>query len=141
MTGQPASGADHGINYTEEKVAQQVMELTAASGVDMVIDNVGEASWKDSLRSVRAGGRIVTCGATTGGHPSADIQRLFARQIAVFGSTLGSVEEFRELIDVTARGKITPLIDRSFPMTDIASGFARMEQAAQRGKLMVEIGS
>ncbi len=132
-------GADHGINYRDDPVARQVMELTAGRGVDMVIDNVGEASWKESLRSVRAGGRIVTCGATTGGHPSADIQRLFARQIAIYGSTLGSMDEFRQLLDVAARGAIAPVIDQSFAMDDIASGFGRMERSEQRGKLVVDI--
>ncbi len=134
-----ALGADHGINYRDEKVARRVMELTGGAGVDMVIDNVGEASWGDSLRSLRAGGRVVTCGATTGGHPSADIQRLFARQIAVYGSTLGSIAEFRQLIDVVARGNIAPIIDNTYPMDDIAEAFERMEQGEQTGKLVVEI--
>ena len=133
-------GANDGINYRDEDVAKRVMDLTAGGGVDMVIDNVGEASWGASLRSLRAGGRIVTCGATTGAHPSADIQRLFARQIAVYGSTLGGADEFRQLIDVTARGLISPLIDTAYALDDIGSGFARMEQGEQQGKLMVEIG-
>lgn len=132
-------GADHGIDYRDEPVAKRVMELTRGSGVDMVIDNVGEASWADSLRSLRAGGRLVTCGATTGGHPSADIQRLFARQIAVYGSTLGSVAEFRQLIDVVGRGKLAPLIDATYAMDDIEKGFERMERGEQRGKLVAEI--
>ncbi len=136
-----ALGADFGVNYCDGGVAGQVMELTGGRGVDMVIDNVGEASWKESLRSLRAGGRIVTCGATTGGHPSADIQRLFARQIAIYGSTLGSMDEFRQLLDVAARGKIAPVIDQCFALDKITSGFARMEKAEQQGKLVVEIAA
>jgi NADPH:quinone reductase-like Zn-dependent oxidoreductase len=132
-------GADFGINYADEKVAKRVMEITAGAGVDMVIDNVGEASWGDTLRALRPGGRVITCGATTGGHPSADIQRLFARQLAVYGSTLGSVEEFRQLIDVTARGEIAPLIDRSYAIDDIEQGFDRLKSAQQSGKLIVNI--
>jgi NADPH:quinone reductase-like Zn-dependent oxidoreductase len=132
-------GADHGINYRDEPVAKRVMELTQSGGVDMVIDSVGEASWGDSLRSLRAGGRVVTCGATTGGHPSADIQRLFARQIAVYGSTLGSMAEFRQLIETVARGNLAPLIDATYAMDDIAQGFERMERGEQRGKLVVDI--
>lgn len=132
-------GADHGINYRERDVAKQIQAITGGIGVDMVIDNVGDASWKDSLRSLRAGGRLVTCGATTGGHPSADIQRLFAKQIAIYGSTLGSMSEFVQLIDVTARGKLKPLIDKVYTMGDIEQGFARLENAQQRGKLAVEV--
>ncbi len=115
------------------------MDITGGAGVDMVIDNVGEASWGDSLRSLRRGGRLITCGATTGGHPSADIQRLFARQLAVYGSTMGNLEEFRQLIDVTARGKITPLIEKAYALNDIEQAFERMEQGAQRGKLVVDL--
>jgi len=132
-------GAEHGVNYHQEDVAKCVMELTRGYGVDMVIDNVGEASWGASLRSLRPGGRIVTCGATTGAHPSADIQRMFARQIAVYGSTLGGVDEFRQLIDVTARGLISPMIDACYGLDDIETGFARLEKGEQRGKLALEI--
>jgi D-arabinose 1-dehydrogenase-like Zn-dependent alcohol dehydrogenase len=105
----------------------------------MVIDNVGEASWGDSLRSLRRGGRLVTCGATTGAHPSADIQRLFVRQLAVYGSTMGSLEEFCQLVDVVGRGKIVPLIDKAYGLADIAQGFERMERGEQRGKLVVDL--
>lgn len=132
-------GADAGIDYGTEKVARRVMEMTAGAGVDMVIDNVGEASWGDSLRALRRGGRLVTCGATTGAHPSADIQRLFVRQLAVYGSTMGNLEEFRQLIDVAARGKIVPLVDKAYALADIARGFERMEHGQQRGKLVVDL--
>jgi NADPH:quinone reductase-like Zn-dependent oxidoreductase len=74
---------------------RRVMELTGGEGVDMVIDSVGQASWSDSLKSLRRGGRLVTCGATTGSNPGADLQRMFIRQLEVYGSTGGSIEEFR----------------------------------------------
>src|ERR1700728_803531 len=82
-----ALGAIAGINYRQEKVAERVLALTDGEGVDMVVDSVGQASWSDSLRSLRRGGRLVTCGATTGSDPSADIQRLFIRQLEAYGST------------------------------------------------------
>ena len=134
-------GADFGINYSTDKVAKQVMELTLGEGVDMVVDTVGEASWGDSLRSLRRGGRVVTCGATTGGHPSADIQRLFAKQLAIYGSTMGSLEEFRRLIEATRRGLIQPLIDRQYPLANLHEGLERMERGEQRGKLVVNVSS
>lgn len=132
-------GADYSINYKEADVAREVQAFTDRAGVDMVIDNVGEASWKDSLRSLRAGGRIVTCGATTGGNPSAEIMRLFAKQLAIYGSTMGSMAEFAQLIDVTARGKLKPLIDKVYALDDIEQGFDRLEQADQQGKLAVTV--
>jgi NADPH:quinone reductase-like Zn-dependent oxidoreductase len=134
-------GADFGINYNTDRVAKQVIALTGGEGVDMVVDTVGEASWGDSLRSLRRGGRLVTCGATTGGHPSADIQRLFSKQLAIYGSTTGSLEEFRQLIEATRRGLIQPLIDRQYPLAELAEGLERMERGEQRGKLVVNVSS
>ena len=132
-------GAAEGINYRDEKVARRVMELTGWRGVDMAIDSVGESSWGDSLRALRRGGRIVTCGATTGGHPSADIQRLFVRSLSVFGSTMGSQEEFRQLIEVCGRGLVNPLIEKTYALDKIEEGFARMDEGAQSGKLVVDV--
>ena len=132
-------GADYGINYETDKVARQVMDITGGEGVDMVIDSVGESSWGESLRSLCRGGRLVTCGATTGGHPSADIQRLFAKQLAIYGSTMGSLEEFRQLLEASRRKLIRPLIDTVFPLDDLTLGLDRLERAAQQGKLVVEV--
>lgn len=81
----------------------------------------------------------MTCGATTGGHPSADIQRLFAKQLAIYGSTMGSLEEFRQLLEASRRKLIRPLIDTVFPLDDLTLGLDRLERAAQQGKLVVEV--
>jgi NADPH:quinone reductase-like Zn-dependent oxidoreductase len=132
-----ALGASAGINYRTEKVAQRVLALTDGEGVDMVIDSVGEASWADSLRALRRGGRLVTCGATTGSHPSADLQRMFIRQLEVYGSTGGSVEEFRQLVALFARGEIQPLIDRRFTLDQIDDAFETLNRGEQFGKLVV----
>ena len=134
-----ALGADRGINYREEPVAERVMDLTDGQGADMVIDNVGEASWKEAMRSLRAGGRIVTCGATTGAHPSADIQRLFTRQIAIYGSTLGSMGEFHQLLDAVSRGLLDPLVDKVYRLSNIEAGFVQLEEGKQMGKLLVDV--
>ena len=132
-------GASSVINYKTEKVARRVMEITGGEGVDMVIDNVGEASWGDSLRSLRRGGRLVTCGATTGGHPSADIQRLFARQLVIYGSTMGNLEEFRQLLEATRRELITPLINAIYLLDNLTQGLDQLERGAQRGKLVINV--
>lgn len=132
-------GADHGINYATENVPRAVREITGGEGVDMAVDSVGEASWGGSLRSLRRGGRIVTCGATTGGNPPTEIQRLFAWQIEIYGSTMGSMEEFRQLVDAVSRGKIRPAIDRVYALDDIRDGFARMSSGEQSGKLVVRV--
>lgn len=132
-----ALGASAGANYRTEKVAQRVLALTGGEGVDMVIDSVGEASWGDSLRALRRGGRLVTCGATTGSNPSADLQRMFIRQLEVYGSTGGSIDEFRQLVALFARGEIQPLIDRRFTLDEIDDAFETLNRGEQFGKLVV----
>jgi len=130
-------GASAGVNYRTEKVAQRVLALTDGEGVDMVIDSVGQASWADSLRALRRGGRLVTCGATTGSDPSAEIQRMFIRQLEVYGSTGGSIEEFSQLVALFARGEIEPVIDRRFALADIDDAFETLKRGEQFGKLVV----
>lgn len=132
-----ALGASGAINYRREKVAMRVLEMTGGEGVDMVIDSAGAASWDDSLRSLRRGGRLVTCGATTGSNPPADLQRIFIRQLEVYGSTGGSVDECRQLIALFASGAVRPVIDRCFVLDDIRSAFDLLAEGGQFGKLVV----
>ena len=134
-----ALGAHGGVNYRTEKVAQRVLALTSGEGVDLVIDSVGEASWGDSLRSLRRGGRLVTCGATTGGNPPAEIQRLFIRQLEIYGSTGGSMEEFRQVVALFASGDLKPVIDRRYPLDDVHVAFDRLERGEQFGKVVLTI--
>src|SRR5882757_8617033 len=130
-----ALGADDGVNYRVERVSKRILEMTGGVGVDMVIDSVGEASWGESLRSLRRGGRLITCGATTGGNPPSDIQRLFIRQLEIYGSTGGSVAEFSELLQVCNRGLLRPVIDSTFPLQDIHAAFDRLAKGEQFGKI------
>ena len=132
-----ALGASAGVNYRREKVSERALALTDGAGVDMVIDSVGQASWGESLRSLRRGGRIVTCGATTGSDPPAEIQRMFIRQLEVYGSTGGSVEEFRQLVALFGRGGIKPVIDRCYPLDAVGDAFDRLERGEQFGKIVV----
>lgn len=134
-----ALGANAGVNYRTEKVAQRVMELTGGEGVDMVIDSVGQASWADSLKSLRRGGRLVTCGATTGSNPGADLQRMFIRQLEVYGSTGGSVEEFRRLVALFGRGGLKPVIDRRYPLAQVHAAFDQLHAGEQFGKVVITV--
>jgi len=127
-------GADGGVNYRRDRVSTTIQEMSGG-GVDMVIDSVGEASWGESLRSLRRGGRLVTCGVTTGSNPPADLQRVFIRQLEIYGSTGGSVTEFRQLLDVFNRGLVRPVIDSSFAMADVRLAFARLASGTQFGKV------
>jgi NADPH:quinone reductase-like Zn-dependent oxidoreductase len=130
-----AMGAEGGVNYRRDRISPAVLEMTGGAGVDMAIDSVGEASWAESLRSLRRGGRLVTCGATTGANPPADIQRLFIRQLEIYGSTGGSVGEFRDLLSVYNKGLLRPTIDSTFAMKDIGAAFDRLTAGEQFGKI------
>lgn len=134
-----ALGAHEGINYRRDKVADRVRELTHGRGVDMVIDNVGEATWGESLRAAAWGGRIMVCGATTGGHPSADLQRVFVRQLQIIGSTAANLDQYRALLRVVAAGRIEPVIDSVYAMDDAVEALDRLEQARQFGKIVLTI--
>ncbi len=132
-------GASAGVNYCTEKVSERVLALTGGEGVDMVLDSSGDKSWSDSLRSLRRGGRLVTCGATTGSNPGADLQRIFIRQLEIYGSTGGNVEEFRQVIALFARGAISPVIDRRFTLDQVGDAFDCLQRGEQFGKLVVTV--
>lgn len=131
-------GASGGVNYQRDRVSNAILQMSDG-GVDMVIDSVGEASWGESLRSLRRGGRLVTCGATTGSNPPADLQRVFIRQLEIYGSTGGSVGEFRQLLDVFNRGLVKPVVDETFEMPDIHRAFDRLASGAQFGKVSLVV--
>lgn len=122
-------------------VLDRVMELTAKRGVDVVIENVGKAVWPIAMKALVRGGRLVTCGATTGDDPSADLRRLFIRQLAVFGSTLGTRAEFTDMIGFITEKDLTPHIDQTFPLTEIHSAMDRLEAGRQLGKIGLVIGA
>jgi len=133
---------DYGADYawsTDDDVVAEVMRWTGRSGVDLVIDNVGKATWGKGLRSLKKGGSIVCCGATSGGDPPADLQRLFVRQIAVMGSSLANPSDFDRLLAVIASGRLRPVIDRSFALDEVVDALARIENREQFGKVTLRI--
>ncbi|WP_445503460.1 zinc-binding dehydrogenase [Microvirga sp. G4-2] len=136
-----ALGADETINGRTEDVARRAMELTGGRGVDVVIENVGEAVWPAALRSLVRGGRIATCGATTGDNPSSDLRRLFIRQLQIFGSTAGNFSEFRDLIEFCKRGDIRPVIDSRYGLDETHAALSRLEAGEQFGKIAINIES
>ena len=115
------------------------MALTAGRGVDVVIENVGEAVWASAMKSLVRGGRLVTCGATTGDQPGADLRRLFIRQLQVLGSTLGDLSEFADLLASCARQPLQPVIDSRFSLDQVHAALARLESGAQFGKVVIEL--
>jgi NADPH:quinone reductase-like Zn-dependent oxidoreductase len=132
-------GADATILGGREDIAALALELTGGRGVDVVIENVGEAVWPAALKSLVRGGRIVTCGATTGDRPSADLRRLFIRQLQIFGSTHGTFAEFRDMLAAVERGLVRPLIDSRFGFDAVHDALDLLESARQFGKIGLEM--
>ena len=129
------------VDYRNDDLVRQVLSLTDGEGADLVIDNVGEKTWVSSLRVMARGGHLATCGATSGAHPSADIQRLFVRQLSIHGSTMGSLEEFRRLVRAFETGAFVPPVDSTFPLAEVPAAFARLEEADRLGKIVISIAS
>lgn len=132
-------GADHGINYLKSDFTKEVRALTGKRGVDVVVDCVGGESWVKSLAALAKGGRLVTCGATTGANPQTDIRRIFWNHLKIFGSTLGSRGEFRHLLEFMQVSRIRPIIDQVFHLKDAAAAHRRLEEGKQFGKVVLQI--
>jgi NADPH:quinone reductase-like Zn-dependent oxidoreductase len=134
-----ALGAHHLIDSSREDVAKAALAATDGRGVDVVFENVGEAVWPAAMRSLVRGGRLVTCGATSGDQPGADLRRLFIRQLQVLGSTLGTVTELHQLLAFCQRHGVRPVIDQTFGLDDVHAALDRLESGRQFGKIALEI--
>ncbi len=134
-------GADLGIHTPDDDVVKSVMGFTNKRGVDVVIENVGEAVWGDAMKSLMRGGRLITCGATSGDQPPADLRRIFIRQLQIIGSTLGNLQEFKDLLVFCEQHQIRPVIDRTFTMNQVHEALDVMSRAEQFGKLALTLQS
>ncbi len=132
-------GADTVIDSSREDVAKAALAATGGRGVDVVFENVGEAAWPAAMKSLVRGGRLVTCGATSGDQPGADLRRLFIRQLRVLGSTLGTVAELGDLLAFCQRHGVRPLIEQTFALDEVHAALARLESGEQFGKLALAI--
>src|SRR5436190_3328563 len=131
-------GADVLINYKTEEFDKRIRELTNKRGVDVVIDYIGADTWVRSLRSARRGGRVLTCGATTGFDPQTDLRQIFFRQVQVIGSTMGSHREFLDVMKCVLRGQLRPVIDRVLPLREARRGHELIEARAVFGKIVLK---
>jgi len=134
-------GAEVVFNHAEQtpdEIAREVRKLTVV-GADVVVDSVGEKTWDASLKALRPGGRLVTCGATTGPIVSLDIRRLFWFQWSLLGSTMGSSAEFAQIMVLANSGALWPVVDSVVPLERGASAYQRMARGDQLGKLVIEV--
>jgi NADPH:quinone reductase-like Zn-dependent oxidoreductase len=131
-------GADYTIDHYKQKVSDEVKEITAKAGVDIVFEHVGQATWGESMKSVRPGGTIVTCGATTGGEANFDIRFLFARQLSFLGSYMGVMGELYDVLRHVFSGDLKPVVDTTFPLKDARAAHERLAKSEMFGKIVLK---
>ena len=132
-------GADHLINHQTHKIREEVRRITNKRGVDVVFEHVGTATWDDSLASLGLGGRLVTCGATTGYDAKVDLRFLFSRQLSLLGSYMGTKSELHSVMRLVASGRFKPIVDRVFPLAEAAAAHAYLESSSQFGKVVLKV--
>jgi NADPH:quinone reductase-like Zn-dependent oxidoreductase len=134
-----ALGAEAVFDHYASDYSREVRRLTNGRGVDIVVEHVGEATWDRSVRSLATGGRLVTCGATTGPRAAIDLRHLFARQLSLLGSYMGAFAELRAASPLLFDGHVRPVVDRVFPLKEAAQAQGRLEQKGQFGKIVLEV--
>jgi NADPH:quinone reductase-like Zn-dependent oxidoreductase len=132
-------GAYEVINHHTQDLPAEIRRFTSKRGVDIVIEHVGEATWERSLKCLARGGRLVTCGATTGHKAGIDLRFLFSRQYSVMGSYMGTKAELLRAARFFFSGELRPAVDRTFPLADAAAAHRYLEAGSQFGKVVLEI--
>ncbi|HYU30000.1 MAG TPA: zinc-binding dehydrogenase [Gemmatimonadales bacterium] len=132
-------GADITLNHRAQKISQEVRALTNKRGVDIVVDSVGTATWDESLRSLCRGGRLVTCGATSGPQVGLDLRRVFWHHWSILGSTMGNAAEYAEIVRRLGQGQLRPIVDRVYQLSQAREAYERLARGQQLGKVVVEI--
>jgi NADPH2:quinone reductase len=132
-------GADATVNHAEADVAAAVREATGGHGADLVVEHVGEATWKTSLQVAASGGRIAVCGATSGPNPPANLHRIWWKQLTVLGSTMGTQADFQAVYELVASGRAEPVVDEAFPLAEAAAAHEHLEAGRQLGKVVLTI--
>ncbi len=132
-------GADLTLNHSVADIVKESRRVVGKGGLDVVVENVGEATWERSLRMLGPGGRLVTCGATTGPKVVTDVRRLFWYQFNIMGSTMGNAGEYSEIVRLLGQGKLRPVIDSTYPLTNAIEAFQRLAEGKQMGKIVVDI--
>jgi NADPH:quinone reductase-like Zn-dependent oxidoreductase len=131
-------GADYVINYKTENVATEVKEITEGTGVDVVFEHPGKSTFLTSMRVLKTGGKIVTCGATTGPIVNLDLRHLFIKHQQIIGSTMGNRNDLFELIELIKKNKLKPIVSHSFHYSEIKNAHKILEEGIQLGKIVID---
>jgi NADPH:quinone reductase-like Zn-dependent oxidoreductase len=130
-------GADNVINHYKQKISEEVRKITGKEGVDIVLEHVGPATFDESMRSLKPGGVLVTCGATTGPQVGFDLRFLFSRQLSILGSYMGTMGELHEVLKHVFSGRLKPVVDRTFPLKEARGAHEYMEKSSMFGKIVL----
>ena len=134
-------GAAETINYRETDFAREVARLTGKRGVDVVVEHVGQETFEGSVRSLAKGGRLVTCGATTGPRGEIHLPRLFFKSLSILGSTMGSLGELHRIVQLVVDGKLAPVVDRVLPLDEAREAHRILEDREAFGKVILLPGT
>jgi NADPH:quinone reductase-like Zn-dependent oxidoreductase len=132
-------GADVAVNHATGDVAKEVKAATEGHGIDVVVEHVGEATWKTSLSVAAQHGRITVCGATSGPNPPAGLNRIWWKHLSILGSTMATREDFAGLLELMEERQLRPVVDRVFPLADAAEAHRYLEDGKQLGKVVFSI--
>ena len=132
-------GADETFNHRTTDAVREIRERTNKRGVNVVVDDVGEATWERSLRLLGRGGRLVTCGATSGPMVQTDVRKLFWHQWTILGSTMGNDREYDEIVGALAEGALLPPIDAVYPLEEARAAYERLSMGEQFGKVVLRL--
>jgi NADPH:quinone reductase-like Zn-dependent oxidoreductase len=130
-------GADQVINHYQQKIGDEARKLTSKLGVDIVVEHVGAATWNESMKALKPGGTLVTCGATSGPEATFDLRFLFARQLALLGSYMGTMGELHDVLKLVFAGKLKPVVDKTFPLREVRAAHEYLEQSKMFGKVVL----
>jgi len=132
-------GADHGINYLDQAIGQEVKRLTERRGVDIIFEHVGGETWKELIPILAADGTLVTCGATSGPIAETDIRYLFMRQLRIQGAYMGSKADLLTILSLVEAGKLKPVVDQALPLAEAPQAHRLLEDRRQFGKVVLTI--
>ncbi len=133
-------GADHIIHYKKEKIIDTVKEQTGGDGVDVVFEHTGEKTWADSLRVLRKGGKLVTCGATTGPFVRIDLRVLFIKHQQLIGSTMGTLNDMHGVLKMVEKEQLRPMVGKVFPFKEIRQAHTFLAAGRSFGKVVLNFG-
>lgn len=132
-------GADEVILYKTEDSVQKIKQLTQDQGVDVIFEHIGPETWPKNLQSLKRGGRMVTCGATSGPKVEIDLRFLYSKQFTIMGSYMGSLQELHKVLALIEKGIILPVVDQVFPLKDAILAHNRMEARQNFGKIILGV--